>query len=262
MGILNVTRDSFSDGNKYHDFDKAFERTLQMIEEGADIIDIGGESTRPYAKPIPEKEELKQVIPLVKAVRQHSSITISVDTRKAEVAKQAIDNGADIINDISALQYDPLMLKVIQDNPQTAIVLMHMKGQPEHMQDNPFYSDVLNELDIFFEQRLKYCLSNGIEQHRILIDPGIGFGKNLSHNLSILANLRQFLRFQVPVLLGASRKRFIAEIDESDTENRIGGTLAAAQAAMDGGVAVLRVHDVKEHVQFIKVTNSIKKSIM
>lgn len=259
MGILNVTPDSFSDGNRFLEHKKAIDRVKSMIDEGVDIIDIGGESTRPSSQPVLLDEELVRVIPLIQKMRKFTALPISIDTRKAEVAKQAIESGANIINDISALHYDPLMVEVVNAHPEIAIVLMHMQGQPATMQDNPVYSDVVKEVYSFLEKRLSFCRYNGIDENRVMVDPGIGFGKTLTHNLRLLGNLDYFMSLDVPVVLGASRKRFISSVDESKPDKRLGGSLAAACAALDGGVDIIRVHDVQEHVQFIKVYKAIRE---
>jgi len=258
MGILNVTPDSFSDGNQFIGLSQAIERAKVMIAEGVDIIDVGGESTRPSALPVTVDEELQRVIPIVKEIRKYSTIPISIDTRKAEVAHQGILNGANIVNDVSALRHDQDMIKVLKTYPDSLIVLMHMQGQPNNMQDNPTYFDVLEEVYSFMKERIEFCKNEGIGKNRILIDPGIGFGKNLSHNLMIINNLIRFKDLDVPIVLGASRKSFISEIDKSEPDDRLGGSMAAASVAIDANVQILRVHDVKEHKQFVKVKRAIR----
>jgi dihydropteroate synthase len=258
MGILNVTPDSFSDGNLFNSREQALAKAEAMIKDGADLLDIGGESTRPGSVEVEAQEELNRVIPIIEAIRQYSTVPISVDTRKAMVAKAAIKAGADIINDISALRHDAAMLSVLQENIDTGIILMHMSGDPATMQTNPHYVNVIAEITEFFTERIDFCLAAGINKERIMLDPGIGFGKNLEHNLTIMANLTEFSIFGLPVVLGASRKSFINQIVPSAPLERLGGTLAAAAVGMDSSVDLLRVHDVREHFQFIKITRAIQ----
>lgn len=256
MGILNVTEDSFSDGGAYLTLDKAVAQAELMISEGADIIDIGAESTRPGAREMDAGLEAERLIPVIREIkRNHPTIPISVDTRKAAVASLALSEGAEIINDISALRYDPDLAKLLVAHPEIPVVLMHMQGEPQTMQQNPHYRDLGKELMDFFKERIEFCLQLGI--HRIILDPGIGFGKNLTHNLSILANLEFIKELGYPVLLGASRKRFINEIDPSPTSERLGGSLAAVDAALRAGLDYVRVHDVKASHQFIEVQSRI-----
>jgi dihydropteroate synthase len=258
MGILNVTPDSFSDGNNYFALSKAVEYAKYLINQGADIIDVGGESTRPGAREVSLEQELDRVIPVIKAIRTFSDIVVSIDTRKSVVAEQAIHAGADIINDVSALRSDPDMVTVLQQHADTGIILMHMLGQPATMQQNPAYADVIEEILDFMRERINYCINNQILQYRLFVDPGIGFGKSLEHNLSILANLKRFKHLDIPLVLGASRKRFINEIIPSEASDRLGGSLAATSAALEAGVDVIRVHDVKEHIQYLKVIRAIQ----
>lgn len=258
MGILNVTPDSFSDGNQHLTLSKAVDYTRTMILQGADMIDVGGESTRPGAAQVNPEKEIDRVIPVINAIRGFSAIPLSVDTRKADVAEQAIKAGANIINDVSALRHDADMIKVLQDNKDILIILMHMLGEPASMQINPEYDNVIYEINSFFRERIDYCVKNNIAKDRILIDPGIGFGKKLEHNAIILANLKSFKEHGCPIVLGASRKRFINEIDLSEPLERLGGSLSTTMLAMQSGVDVIRVHDVKEHLQFMKVLNFIQ----
>ncbi len=259
IGILNVTPDSFSDGNKYLDTEKAVERALEMIGEGADIIDIGGESTRPGAEKVDAETEIERVIPIIKELRKHSDIPISIDTTKAEVAKEAMQAGASILNDISALKFDANMIKVLQNFPQVPVILMHMQGTPEKMQENPYYEDVIEELLDFFEERINFCEENGILRERIIIDPGIGFGKRQEDNLVILKKISEFKCLGVPILLGASRKSFIGNIIDSRPTERLSGSLAAAAYAFQNDIEIIRVHDVQEHRRFLKVMKEIRK---
>ncbi|MBT4332559.1 MAG: dihydropteroate synthase [Candidatus Cloacimonetes bacterium] len=258
MGILNVTPDSFSDGNKYFDVDSAVKRALIMISEGADIIDIGGESTKPGAVKISAEIELERVIPIIKELRKNSNIPISIDTTKAVVAHEAFSAGASILNDISALQFDANMIKVLQNFPEIPIILMHMQGAPETMQKNPHYEDVIEEILLFFKQRIDFCVKNGINKERLIIDPGIGFGKRQEDNLVILQNLSEFKCLGIPILLGASRKSFIGKIYNSNAADRLSGSLASTAIAFQNEIEIVRVHDVKEHNDFLKVMKGIR----
>ena len=260
IGILNVTPDSFSDGNLYIDPEKAVEYAMQMVEDGADIIDIGGESTRPGAEKIPAQTEMERVIPIIKALRKFSDIPISIDTYKASVAEAALENGASIINDISALRFDPEMIDVLKKYENVPVILMHISGTPETMQVDPHYDDTINEIIEFFRERISFCLKNGISKARIIIDPGIGFGKRHKDNLIILKKISEFSCFDIPVLIGASRKSFISRIYKSDVSDRIEGSLAAAAIAIRNKVDFVRVHDVLEHKRFIKVMSEIGRA--
>jgi dihydropteroate synthase len=256
MGILNLTEDSFSDGGKYLDPQRALEHARQMISDGATMLDLGAESTRPGARPTDEATELARIIPITKVLRaEYPDLPLSIDTRKSPVAVAAIEAGADIINDISALRYDPQMAELLSGNPDITVILMHMQGEPENMQNNPHYDDLGKDLLDFFSERIAYCNSKGIS--KIILDPGIGFGKHLSHNLSILRNLDALSRFELPILLGASRKRFIDAVNPSAPDQRLGGSLAAVMAAISSGVSIVRVHDVKASYQFIETYSAI-----
>ncbi|RKX61398.1 MAG: dihydropteroate synthase [Thermodesulfobacteriota bacterium] len=244
MGILNVTPDSFSDGGKYYNVSSALQRAKELIEEGADIIDVGGESTRPFSEPVPEEEEIKRVIPVIKAIRnEFPDIPISIDTYKAKVAELALKSGADIVNDISALRLDPEMIKVIKDF-QCPVIIMHMKGTPKTMQINPVYQNVVEEIKKFLEERISFLVNNGINFENIIIDPGIGFGKKLEHNLAILKNLESFHSLNRPILIGHSRKSFIGEITSRSVSQREGGTVGVSLFCFLKGVNILRVHRV------------------
>ncbi len=260
MGILNVTPDSFSDGGKYVIRDRAIEYGLAMVNEGADIIDVGGESTRPGAEPIESEEEIVRVIPVVEAIRSTSPVRISVDTYHAATARAAIEAGADIVNDISALRYDPEMVAVVAEK-KVPVVLMHMRGTPRDMQKDPSYVDCVVEVMAFLQQRVDYCLEHGISKTKVIVDPGIGFGKRLSDNLQLLSCLPQFKEFNVPLLIGASRKSFIGMLhqrSDSDPARRLGGSIAAAVAAVTAGADILRVHDVGPTVEALKVIQAIR----
>ncbi|MBL7149465.1 MAG: dihydropteroate synthase [Candidatus Cloacimonetes bacterium] len=258
MGVLNVTPDSFSDGNKFIRVDKAVDHAIQMMEEGADIIDIGGESTRPGAGKVDIPTELERVIPVIEELRKRIDIPISIDTNKAEVADKAIQAGASIINDISALRFDSGMIKVLQKYPDVPIILMHMLGTPQTMQEEPFYEDTIEEIMDFFQERIDHCVSNGINKSRIVLDPGIGFGKRQRDNLIILKKLYEFKTFGLPVQLGASRKSFIGKVYDSKPEDRLEGSLAATALAFQNGIDIVRVHDVKQHKLFMQTLQSIK----
>jgi len=211
VGILNVTPDSFSDGGEFLQVEKAVKRAKELVEEGADIIDIGGESSRPFSDPVPEEEELKRVIPVIKAVKSElPDVIISIDTYKSRVAEKALEAGADIVNDISAGRFDPDMVKVVKE-AGCPVILMHMKGTPKTMQINPFYKDVIAEIKNFLKEKIEYFVEKGVDFEKIIIDPGIGFGKRLEDNLKIIRNLDAFLSLNRPVLLGHSRKSFIGE---------------------------------------------------
>lgn len=257
MGILNVTPDSFYDGGKYTTLDMAVKRAEEMLEEGADIIDIGGESTRPYAEPVPLEEELKRVVPVVKEIKKRfPQSIISVDTYKAEVARRALDEGADIVNDVSAARFDPQMIEVLSSyNPY--VVVMHMKGTPRDMQKNPYYEDVISEVSSFLEQRRAYLIKHGVSPDKIIVDPGIGFGKRVEDNLKIIKCLEIFTNI-APVLVGPSRKSFIGAILDLPPQERLEGTLAVIAICVLKGAKILRVHDVKETKRAVKIAQAVR----
>jgi dihydropteroate synthase len=257
MGVLNVTPDSFFDKGRFFDKKKAVSHALKMVFYGADIIDIGGESTRPGAKEVSADEELKRVIPVIEALAGKIKKPISIDTRKAIVAKEALKAGAHIVNDISALNHDPLMADVAASH-KAAIILMHMKGIPENMQDLPLYKDVIKEISAYLKKSIKVAVNAGIKKEDIIIDPGIGFGKTLEHNLKILRHLQKFKVLGHPICIGTSRKSFIAKlIGSDDPDDRLAGTIATCAIAIMNGAHILRVHDVKESVQAARVTDRI-----
>jgi len=256
MGVLNVTPDSFYDGGRYHNLNKAFERGLQMAEEGADIIDVGGESSRPGANPVGEKEELERVIPVIKKLVARIKVPISIDTYKAGVAKKAVDAGASMLNDISALRMDEKMVNVVR-NIRVPICLMHMQGTPRSMQRNPRYKDVVKEIFSFLKERVDFCEQAGVDVDRIIVDPGIGFGKTVLHNLEILKNLDQFRSLGRPIMIGVSRKSFIGKVLQLEPEERLEGSLASAIWCMMKGASILRVHDVKETRRALSVIEAI-----
>jgi dihydropteroate synthase len=257
IGILNVTPDSFSDGGRYADADAAIARGIEMAEEGADAIDIGGESTRPGSEPVPAEEELRRVLPVLRGLRRVLSLPISVDTYKAEVARRALDEGADLVNDVSALRFDPEMAAVVA-RERVPVVLMHMQGTPRTMQLAPHYRDVTAEVAAFLRERVEAAVEAGIARERIILDPGIGFGKTLEHNLTLLRNLPSLASLGRPLLVGVSRKAFIGRILGVDADQRLEGSLAAAVAAVFGGAGLVRVHDVKETVRALKIADAIR----
>ena len=255
MGILNVTPDSFSDGGRYAGKDAAVSRAFRMAGEGADIIDVGGESTRPGAETVSVEQEIARVVPVIAGIRSRSDIPVSIDTRKAEVAAAAIAAGADMVNDVSALRHDDVMADVIADSGYP-VVLMHMQGTPETMQDNPRYGNVVEEVLEFFAERIAFCTSRGIT--RIVLDPGIGFGKTLQHNLTLLRALPRISALGYPLLVGASRKGFIGTITGLPVERRLSGSLAAHLFACRNGAHLLRVHDVEETRAALTVLNALE----
>jgi dihydropteroate synthase len=255
MGILNATPDSFSDGGSHKGVDASVEHALKMEEEGADIIDVGGESTRPGAEEVTAAEELRRVLPIITALRARSGIVLSIDTRKAIVAEAALDAGADIINDVSALRHDPRMAALAAER-QIPVVLMHMQGDPASMQNAPRYVDVIAELLDFFHERLEFCAIHGITHP--VIDPGIGFGKRLEHNLRILRELDRLSEFEAPILVGSSRKSFIGQITGLPVEQRLAGSIASSVMAYLHGANILRVHDVRETRSAIDIAMAIE----
>jgi dihydropteroate synthase len=257
MGVLNLTPDSFYDGGRYVTPQVAVERALAMVEEGADIIDIGGESSRPGARPVPPAEELERVIPVIEGIRKRSDILLSIDTTKGAVAAEAIEAGVSIVNDISALRFDPEMADVIADRG-VFIVLMHMLGTPETMQNDPSYDDPVEEIKAFFAERIETAVSAGIPTEKIIIDPGIGFGKRLSDNLTLLRNLASFNDLGAPILVGLSRKSFLGEILDLPAEERLEGTIAANAIAVLNGADIIRVHDVKEGRRTAAVAQALR----
>ena len=257
MGILNVTPDSFSDGGNYIDPSAAAERALEMVAQGADIIDIGGESTRPGSHPVSESEEIQRTIPIIEKLREHSDILISIDTMKSKTARQAIEAGADIINDVSAFEADSNMVEVAADT-RAGIILMHMKGSPRTMQHNPSYRDVVNEVGSYLKKRINFALQFDIDHERMVADPGIGFGKTLEHNLELLTGLPELLEGGTPILIGASRKRFIGQITGNENpDDRLGGSLGAAAWSVMQGAHILRVHDVIETCDLCRMLDTL-----
>ena len=244
MGIVNVTPDSFSDGGQHASTEAAIAHGLKLAEEGAGILDIGGESTRPGAAPVPEAEEIRRIVPVIAGLRAKTGVRISIDTRKSAVMREAVSAGADIINDVSALMHDPLALETASDLG-VPIVLMHAQGDPRTMQDNPTYDDVTLDVFDFLEARVEAAVRAGIPREHIVVDPGLGFGKTVAHNLALMSGLSLFHALGVPVLVGASRKRFIGELTGvSVASERVHGSVGAALAATAQGTQIVRVHDV------------------
>ena len=257
MGILNVTPDSFSDGSEFFGTDPAIERGIQIAAEGADIVDIGGESTRPGSERVSVKEELRRVVTVIEKLRLQIDIPISIDTLKSEVAKAALDAGASIINDVTAGRGDGQMFAVAATR-RAALVLMHMQGEPRTMQKNPQYGDVVREVADFFRQQYERALECGVDAMAIAFDPGIGFGKTLEHNLSLLRNLEQLRVSDRPLAIGVSRKSFLGKlVGSKEMIDRVGPTIAMTSILRARGADVLRVHDVKENVAALRITESV-----
>ncbi len=261
MGIVNVTPDSFSDGGQFFNTTAALNHAMQLLDDGATILDIGGESTRPGAPDVSLEDELQRVIPIIKAIREQSDCIISIDTSKAEVMRQAIEAGADIVNDVRALQEDDA-LAVVAQYPDVAVCLMHMQGQPRSMQNDPHYDDLASEINDFFNQRIAACETAGIKQSQLILDPGFGFGKTLKHNYQILAQFNDYAQFGLPLLAGLSRKSMIGNLLKRDTENRLAGSLAGALIAAQNGAHIIRVHDVKETADVLGVYQACKQGVL
>ncbi|MDP8228215.1 MAG: dihydropteroate synthase [Candidatus Electryoneaceae bacterium] len=258
MGIVNVTPDSFSDGGEAYEFDSAVGRAEQMIADGADIIDIGGESTRPGSETVSLGEEIRRVIPVIETLAKRTTAIISIDTYKAEVAKRALIAGAHIVNDISAGTFDDAMPDVVAQY-DAGVVLMHIKGTPRDMQKNPVYGDLIGEIKGYLTAAVKRFTSAGVNSDRILVDPGIGFGKTLDHNLELIRRLDQFRGLGAGILLGVSRKSFIGLLTDRPVKERLAGTIAAVVAGVFAGADVVRVHDVVETVDALKVVDAITR---
>jgi dihydropteroate synthase len=254
MGVVNVTPDSFSDGGLYLDSDAAIAHGEELVRDGADVLDVGGESTRPGAAEVEEAEELRRIEPVVAALAGEA--TVSIDTSKLAVAEAAIDAGASIVNDVTALRRDPEMAALCADRG-AGVVLMHMPGNPRTMQDNPAYEDVVDEIKAFLAKRIEVALAAGVAEERIWLDPGIGFGKTVEHNLELLRRLAELRELGRPLVIGTSRKSFIGRIDGSEVDERLGGSIASSVLAAAEGADVLRVHDVAETAQAMRVAEAI-----
>ena len=256
MGILNVTPDSFSDGGRFLDLDDALRQAERMVEDGADMLDVGGESTRPGSDPVPLEEEISRVVPAIRSIVNHFSVLVSIDTYKAEVARRALDAGASAVNDISALRFDPGMAQVVRtyDIP---VVLMHMKGAPKTMQVDPTYEDLMGEIRSFLRARVHAASAAGIDRSKIIVDPGVGFGKTGAHNLESIARLGELRSLGCPILIGPSRKSFIGLTLNLPVDERLEGTLSALVLSVAHGAHLVRVHDVKQAVRAVRMADAI-----
>ena len=261
MGILNVTPVSFSDGGRFLYSRQAFEHGAQMARDGADILDIGGESSRPGADPVPVEEELKRVIPAIRALSRETECLLSVDTRKARVAEEALSAGAHMINDITALTADPSMPAVARDNG-AGVILMHMQGNPATMQVEPKYANVVKEVSDYLDARIRELEEKGLSRDSLAVDPGIGFGKTVGHNVSLIAHLDELVRLQRPVVVGLSRKSFIGKITGREVQDRLPGSLAATAYVIRRGAHVIRVHDVKESCDVARLVDILRREEM
>jgi len=257
MGIVNVTPDSFSDGGQHGTTEAAIAHALRLVGEGADVLDIGGESTRPGAAEIPEEEELKRVIPVIEALAKQINIPIAIDTSKPGVMRAAVKAGASIINDVFALRRDDAL--DVAAELKVPVILMHMQGDPHSMQAAPHYDDAVAEVHSFLTQRIFACEMAGIPKKNIVIDPGFGFGKSLEHNLALLAQLQKFVELGVPVLAGLSRKSMIGTLTGRDVSDRVSGSVAAALIAAQNGAKIIRVHDVAATVDALKIWNAVSR---
>ncbi|VBB47662.1 7,8-dihydropteroate synthase [uncultured Desulfatiglans sp.] len=258
MGVLNVTPDSFSDGGRHFAFEEAVAGAWRMVEEGADIIDIGGESTRPFAPELDAATEKARIVPVIEALAKKIPVPISIDTYKAEVAQAALDAGASIINDISALRFDPEMAPLAASRG-VPVVLMHMQGTPRNMQENPYYEDLFGEITLFLQDAVERALQAGIREDLIILDPGIGFGKTFTHNLQLIRQLSRFSALGKPILAGPSNKAFIGHILKKTAHERDTGTMAAVTACVLNGAAIVRVHNVRLAAETVAVADAIKR---
>ncbi len=255
MGILNVTPDSFSDGGMYNDVESAVKRAREMVKQGANIIDVGGESSRPFSEPVSAEEEMRRVLPVIESISD-LKVPISVDTYKPEVVEEALKRGASIVNDISGLRSDE-MVRVVKDY-DAGVVIMHMKGEPRNMQLNPHYDDVVSEVLKFLRERVEYAVQKGVRAKNIVIDPGIGFGKRVEDNLMLLKSIRAFTSLGIPVLVGVSRKSYIGKVLDTDVNERLEGTIASNVIAYINGAKIFRVHDVEENLRALKMASEIR----
>ena len=257
MGILNVTPDSFSDGGRFTNAKIAVDHALKMIDDGAHIIDIGGESTRPGSVPVSEDEECERILPVIESIKKiNNNITISVDTYKASVAKKAIEVGSDIVNDISGLTFDPDMIPLLSKK-DIPVIIMHINGKPKTMQKNPTYNDLIKDIKSFLHHQSNIAEENGIKNKHIILDPGIGFGKTFEHNFTLLRKLDEICSLGYPVMIGTSRKAFIGDALDLPPDDRVEGTLATIVAGIMNGAKIVRVHDVKEVNRVVKITEKI-----
>ena len=256
IGVVNVTPDSFSDGGRFLSPEAAVTRALELVGQGADILDIGGESTRPGAKPVSEAEELHRVIPVLERLVAQVNIPLSIDTMKPAVARAALQAGASIVNDVAANREDDLMWKVAAEF-RAGYICLHAQGTPQTMQENPVYADIVREVGVFFNERLERLNACGIAAEQVVLDVGIGFGKTLEHNLQLLANLRSFTTMARPLLIGVSRKSFIGKLLGGKLNERLPGSLACASLAVASGARIIRAHDVAETVQAVRMTEAV-----
>lgn len=258
MGVLNITPDSFSDGGRYSNPEDAVDQALRMVSEGASIIDIGGESTRPGAKPVSLDQELSRVIPVIEAIRKRSNAVLSIDTSKPQVMAQAIAAGANIINDVYALrQPGAIEMAALLQVP---VCLMHMQSKPQTMQIKPDYDNVIDEVKAFFDERINACVSQGIMRDNIILDPGFGFGKNLQHNLTLLSRLNEFSSYRLPILAGLSRKSMLGALLDKDVGDRAAASVTAALLAAIKGAWIVRVHDVAETAEALTIYQAVKNA--
>jgi dihydropteroate synthase len=258
MGVLNVTPDSFSDGGRFFAPDAALTQALALVREGAAVVDIGGESTRPGSDPVTLDDELQRVVPVVEALATRVGVPISVDTTKAEVARRALAAGARMVNDVSALRTDPEMAGAVAE-AGCPVCLMHMRGQPKTMQDAPRYDDVVGEVIAFLEERMAFAVASGVREEQVLLDPGIGFGKTIEHNLTLLRHLDRLVALGRPVVLGTSRKRFLGAILGAEPGERVVGTMATTVIGLLAGAHVFRVHDVKPNYEALRVALAVRE---
>jgi len=259
MGILNITPDSFSDGGRFFDPASAIDRGIQMAEEGADVVDIGGESTRPGSEPLSVKEELRRTIPVIETLSREIDIPLSIDTYKSEVAKRALDAGASMVNDISGLRYDHAMPEVVAEY-KVPVAIMHMKGTPKDMQKNPVYEALIPEIMDYLRGGIRLAMESGVSEDKVIIDPGIGFGKTFEHNLEIIHRLEEFTLLEKPILIGPSRKAFIGKVlGDLPPEDRFEGTAAVIAVSIMNGANIVRVHDVSEMSRVAKLADAIKR---
>ncbi|CBZ02702.1 alternative dihydrofolate reductase 2 / Dihydropteroate synthase [Clostridium botulinum H04402 065] len=260
MGIINCTPDSFYERSRKNSIEEALKAAGRMLKEGAEILDIGGESTRPGSDPVDEEEEIKRVVPVIREIKnKFKDVIISIDTYRANTAKAAIEAGADIVNDISAMKYDENMVKVVKEY-NIPVILMHVKGKPKDMQIDPVYENLMKEIHLYFNERIDYCKAHGISDDKIILDPGIGFGKTVEHNLKIMNRIEELKSFNLPVLLAASRKATIGKVlGNLPTEERLEGTIALSCLAVDSGLQMVRVHDVKENIRAIRMLEAVRK---
>jgi dihydropteroate synthase len=256
MGVINTTPDSFSDGGSFDTLEKARARALEIVKAGADMVDIGGESTRPGAEPLPLEEELRRTVPLIESLVGELGVPISIDTYKSEVAARALDAGASILNDISALRFDEAMAPLAAERG-VPVILMHMQGEPRNMQENPAYDDVVADISRFLRERAAAAIEAGIPPENLLVDPGIGFGKTVEHNLEIVRRIEEFQSLSYPLVLGTSRKRFIGAVLDRPVDERLMGTAATVAFAVARGVDMVRVHDVEEMVEVVRMSDAV-----